>query len=57
MRPDLYRMFYPLSDEEEDRWAEIVRLPSPEYVARVEEEAGKHGCTQEERGPGSKCER
>jgi hypothetical protein len=28
MRPDLYRMFYPLPDEEQDRWAEIVRLPS-----------------------------
>ncbi|MFC1790877.1 hypothetical protein ACFL0I_00200 [Gemmatimonadota bacterium] len=50
MRPDLYRMFYPLPAEEQDRWAEILNLPFADYAARGEEEAGKYGCTQETSG-------
>ena len=43
MRPDLYRMFYPLEKSEQDRWAEIVRLPFPDFAARVEEAAEDRG--------------
>jgi hypothetical protein len=36
MRPDLYRMFYPISDEEQDRWAAMMGLPFPDFAARIE---------------------
>lgn len=52
MRPDLYRMFYPLSQEEQDRWAGILDLPTSEYASVLGEEADKYGCRQEERGDG-----
>jgi hypothetical protein len=35
MRRDLYGMFYPLEKSEQDEWAEIVRLPSEEYLSRL----------------------
>ena len=48
MRPDLFRMFYPLSQEAQDRWGETVTLPFPEYSSRVAMEAETFGCFQEE---------
>lgn len=50
MRPDLYRMFYPLSRKEQDRWAGILKLPFDEYAAKVGEVAEEYGCRQETRG-------
>ena len=38
MRPDLYRMFFPLPQEEQDRWVEMVSLPFSDYAARFGEE-------------------
>ncbi len=47
MRPDLYRMFYPLEKAEQDEWAEIIRLPFAEYSERLAERATGYGCHQE----------
>jgi len=43
-------MFYPLSEEEQDRWARTLNLPFSKYAAQSGEEAGRYGCVQEERG-------
>jgi hypothetical protein len=43
---DLFRMFYPLSDSEQRRWAGMLSLPEEEYVSALENEAHKHGLAQ-----------
>jgi hypothetical protein len=50
MRRDLYGMFYPLDKAEQDEWAEIVRLPSEQYLARLAEKAQRYGCRQSSTG-------
>jgi hypothetical protein len=43
---DLARMFYPLSEAEQSRWAEILSLPEDEYVSALESEASRRGLQQ-----------
>ena len=50
MRRDLYGMFYPLKKSEQDEWAEIVRLPSEQYLSRLGDKAKHYGCRQEHSG-------
>jgi hypothetical protein len=50
MRRDLYGMFYPLARREQDEWAEIVRLPTDQYLSRVAEKAAEFACRQENDG-------
>lgn len=50
MRPDLYRMFYPMKKPEEKKWAEIVQLPEQDYLSRLEEKAEQFHCRQESNG-------
>ena len=45
---DLFRMFYPLSNAEQRRWAEILSLPEEEYVSALKQEARKRGLSQNE---------
>jgi len=52
MRPDLYRMFFPLGQLERSDWASIVRLPEAEYAARLADKARDSQCRQEARGEG-----
>lgn len=52
MRPDLYRMFYPLQTEDQEEWASIVVLPPDAYEERLNAEAEKLGYRQEARGSG-----
>lgn len=47
MRPDLYRMFYPLDRTEQNEWAEIVQLPHADYVACLADKAQVYDCRQE----------
>jgi hypothetical protein len=44
---DLHRLFYPMSDAEQRRWAEIVALPEQEYLTALEVEGRKLGLTQD----------
>lgn len=46
MRPDIYRMFYPLEEAEQKEWAEIVRLPVEQYEEHLREKAEDFECTQ-----------
>ena len=48
MRPDLYRMFYPLDEAAQEEWARIVQLPEPEYATSLREQAEQRGFRQEE---------
>ena len=50
MRPDLYRMFYPLKADAQNEWAEIVQLPVEDYVSRLKEKAQDYECRQENDG-------
>ena len=50
MRPDIYRMFYPLSVADQKKWTEIVQLPDERYAAEVGKRAGQFGCNQEQSG-------
>ena len=44
---DLFRMFYPLGHAEQRRWAAILSLPEPDYVAALDREAGGRGLRQD----------
>lgn len=50
MRRDLYGLFGSLERAEQDEWAEIVRLPSEEYLSRLSEVAKRFDCRQENAG-------
>jgi len=50
MRRDLYGMFYPLARSEQEEWAEIVRLPTRDYLSRLAEKATRFDCRQESDG-------
>lgn len=50
MRPDLYRLLYPLDGAEQDEWAATVHLPRGEFEDRLRQAAEAHGCTQENHG-------
>ncbi len=52
VKPGLYRMFYPLDEAEQTKWAEIVQLPAGQYEERVDEEAANLAYIQEDRGGG-----
>jgi len=43
---DLARMFYPLGDAEQRRWAAILSLSEDEYVSALKSEALAHGLQQ-----------
>ena len=43
---NLFRMFYPLSNAEQRRWAGMLSLPDQEYVSAMEREAAKRGLRQ-----------
>jgi len=44
---ELFRMFYPLGDAEQSRWAALLSLPQDEYVAALGEEARNRGLDQQ----------
>ena len=48
MRPDLYRMFYPLTPSDREEWANTVRLPAADYEARLAEVARALGLMQDQ---------
>ncbi|MDH3292166.1 MAG: hypothetical protein OEO20_11020 [Gemmatimonadota bacterium] len=50
MRPDLYRMFYPLDRPAQNEWAEIVQLSQVDYVACLADKAQQYDCRQEVSG-------
>ena len=61
MRPDLYRVFYPLKKTEQKEWAEIVQLPVDDPVSRLQEKAQSYDRRQDCHGhriagPGSECD-
>jgi len=44
---ELFRMFYPLGNAEQSRWAALLSLPQDEYVAALGEEARNRGLEQQ----------
>ena len=44
---ELFRMFYPLGNAEQSRWAALLSLPEDEYVAALGEEARNRGLEQQ----------
>jgi hypothetical protein len=42
----LFQMFYPLSHAEQQRWAEILSRPEPEYISALGDEARNRGLSQ-----------
>ena len=47
---DLFHMFYPLSQAQRHRWAQVVSSPEAEYRSALEREARERGLQQR-----SKC--
>ena len=43
---DLFRMFYPLSEAEQRRWAAVLALPESEYFSALAAEARDRGLEQ-----------
>jgi hypothetical protein len=43
---ELFTMFYPLEREEQRRWAAMLALPEPEYLAALAREAEVRGLRQ-----------
>jgi len=43
---DLFRMFYPLGEAEQHKWAAILALPEEGYVSALKSEALKRGLQQ-----------
>ncbi len=44
--PDLFKMFYPLSNAEQRKWAAMLSLSGPEYLSALEREALERGLQQ-----------
>ncbi|NNK49129.1 MAG: hypothetical protein HKP01_09685 [Gemmatimonadetes bacterium] len=44
---ELARMFYPLGNAEQSRWAALLSLPEEDYVAALGEEAANRGLEQQ----------
>ena len=53
--PELFRMFYPLGQADQNHWASVLSLPDDRYVSALREFTYLAHCHRVS-GPGSECE-